>query len=70
MIESESGTQTTPLVVLALHRINVNGALLADVAGTPVAWESDRVTLTGGVASEDDPRHPAFLANRVAVLGE
>jgi len=65
----DSGTQV-PVVVLAPHRINVDGALLADVDGTPVACEGDRVTVVGGFAPDDDPRSPAFLAARVIVVEE
>jgi hypothetical protein len=65
----ESGTEKIPVVVLAPHRIDVGGALLADVDGTPAAYEGDRVSLVGGLAAEGDPRHPAFLASTVSVLG-
>src|ERR1700722_1079519 len=68
VIESESGSQT-PVIVLAPHRINTEGALLADADGTLVAWEGDRVTLVGGFAPDADPRHPAFLANTVTAEG-
>jgi hypothetical protein len=66
----ESGTNTIPVVILAQHRINVDGALLADADGTPVAWEGERVVLVGGLAPPDDRRYPAFLASRVSVLTE
>jgi len=66
----ESGTDTIPIVVLAPHRISVDGALLADADGTPVAWEGDRVALVGGFAPGGDPRHPAFLAASVSVVEE
>ena len=66
----ESGTKTYPVIVLAPHRINVSGALLADVDGTPVAWEGEHVILGGGLAPPDDHRYPAFLASRVSVLAE
>jgi hypothetical protein len=65
----DSGTQV-PVVVLAPHQINVDGVLLADVDGTPVAWEGDRVTVFGGFAPDDDPRSPAFLAASVSVVEE
>ena len=66
----ESGTNTIPVFVLAPHLLNVGGALLADVDGMPVAWEGDLVTLGGGFASDDDRRHPAFLASKVTVVGD
>ena len=66
----EAGTKTYPVIVLAPHRINVDGALLADVDGTPVAWEGEQVVLGGGLAPHDDRRYPAFLASRVSVLAE
>jgi len=62
----ESGDGTIPVVVLAPHRISVNGALLADAGGTPVAREGERVILVGGFAPSGDPRHPAFLAASVS----
>jgi hypothetical protein len=66
----ESGTNTYPVIVLDPHRINVGGALLADVNGSPVAWEGEHVILGGGLAPPDDRRYPAFLASRVSVLPE
>lgn len=63
----ESGAERLPLVVLAPHQVNVGGALLADLDGTPVAWDGDRVILAGGLASQDDERYPAFLAWMVSV---
>lgn len=64
----ESGQMRTPVVILAPHLLNVDGALVADAEGHPLVQEGDRVKLTGGLAPVEDPRYPAFLAERVALV--
>lgn len=66
-IESPSGTRT-PVVILAPHKLNSGGALLAGADGTPLVREGQAIELVGGTAAPDDPRYPSFLAAEVIVL--
>ncbi len=59
-----------PVVVLAPHRINVDGALLSDGDGTPVAYEGDPVTVVGGMGRGSDSGSPVFQASTLSVHRE
>jgi len=64
----ETDGRETPVIVLAPHALMDANTLLADANGPAVVWEGDRVELVGGLAPEDDPRFPAFLAATVSVI--
>lgn len=64
----ESNETGTPVIILAAHQLNVNGALVADIEGNPLIRDGDRVEVVGGFPPRTDPRHPAFLAARVAIV--
>ena len=53
-----------PVIILAPHRREVPGVLVADGEGSPLKGDGDSVQLVGGFAPDGDPPSPAFRQER------